>query len=1207
MPRHVHPLPFIIQPPDDLVRQRPDLRRGSHALSLKYAGRQVVTEADLQAMGSALWGALPPNVHEAFDAAHAGAGAAILSVIIESDAADAQALPWETLYHPALGFIGKHAGLTLTRRIRQHPERTLSPELVEGAKRQLKEPLDKGPLRVLLFTSLPDDVNPETGRLNVEEEQAQVQEALLPWISKGLAQLEMPDDGRFATLQDWLKRFQPHVLFLSGHGNFHHEPHTGEAPYGEFFFESETGNGQKIKEHEIAQALVGMGVQAVVLSACESSKAASDALTNGLAQRLSALGIPHVIGMRESILDRAGIQFARALCDELARRERMDIALQAARIAIQTPLKDISRREAGMGAAEELSLGQWCLPMLLSANPHQPLIDWDFPPQASDARVFNQRLDTVSLPARFVGRRAEMRRYKSDLLNGKLQKLLITGPGGQGKTSLAGKLALDLQKQGWRVFAWSARPENQWQDFERDLALALDEARVNKYERFRLGSENGAQRARYLLSLLLEQFDGRVVFFFDNLESLQDLETLALQDALVDVWLNAAQSNAGVILLATSRWRWPAWDGELLTLSHANYGDFLQMAQQLARRGQLQTAFLEKRERLRKVYDVLGGNSRGLEFFAAATLELERAEEEAFLDRLAETKSDLQANMAIEMIYAHLPPTAKTFLARLPAHYAPAPAEGLLKLGLDLADDPRPLLERLLAVSLLEAQSEPAWEVIEYQCAPLVTDWLREQNLADADPRWLNAVADYHVYLFNNERYIVSQAIVTHHALRRAGRHDEADRLTLDAIVGPLTMAGFYATLLTEWLPRICGSENLQTRGEALGQTGRLLIHTGDYEVALDYLQQSLTLIQQIGDKAGEGTTLNNISTLYHAQGDYETALAYLKQSLTIWQQIGDKAGEGTTLNNLSQIYDAQGDYATALMCLKQSLAIQQQIGDIKGESVTLNNISQILQVQGDYETALEYSKRDLAICQQIGDKAGEGATLNNISQIYDAQGDYATALGYLKQSLTIRQQIGDKAGEGTTLSNIGSIYHAQGDYATALAYLKQALAIMQQIGNIQGESVILNNLSQIFKAQDDYEMALEYSKRDLAICQQIGDKAGEGTTLNNISALYHAQGDYETALAYLKQSLVIRQQIGDRAGLCTTLFNMGHIHAQNNQMQEAAGAWVTSYMIAKQINLAQGLQALADLAPQLGMPEGLAGWEALAQRMQSEESGGSR
>jgi hypothetical protein len=342
MPRHIHPNSFIIHPPDDLVRRQPELRRLSHTLSLKYASRQVVTDQDLEAIGRALWGALAPDAQTGFDAAHAAAGAAILSVVVESGAADVQALPWETLHHPAHGFIGKHPGFTLTRRIRPVPD---------GA-----APLDQGPLRVLLFTSLPDDVDPEHGRLDVEDEQAQVQEALMPWIVQGVVKLHMPDDGRFSTLKELLHSFEPHVLFLSGHGKFHHEPHTGEPPYGEFLFESEMGNSDPVREDDIAQALIGTGVQAVILSACETGKAASDALTNGLTQRISAQGIPHVIGMRESVLDRAGIRFARVLCDELGQRERIDAALQAARIAIRTPFQDIPRREAG--AAEELSRGQ---------------------------------------------------------------------------------------------------------------------------------------------------------------------------------------------------------------------------------------------------------------------------------------------------------------------------------------------------------------------------------------------------------------------------------------------------------------------------------------------------------------------------------------------------------------------------------------------------------------------------------------------------------------------------------------------------------------------------------------------------------------------------------------------------------------------------------------------------------------------------------
>lgn len=65
----------------------------------------------------------------------------------------------------------------------------------------------------------------------------------------------------------------------------------------------------------------------------------------------------------------------------------------------------------------------------------------------------------------------------------------------------------------------------------------------------------------------------------------------------------------------------------------------------------------------------------------------------------------------------------------------------------------------------------------------------------------------------------------------------------------------------------------------------------------------------------------------------------------------------------------------------------------------------------------------------------------------------------------------------------------------------------------------------------------------------------------------------------------------------------MGHIHMQNEQFQDALSAWAEAYTIAKSMNLAQGLQALAKLAPRLGLPEGLTGWEELSQQAQGANS----
>ncbi len=152
-----------------------------------------------------------------------------------------------------------------------------------------------------------------------------------------------------------------------------------------------------------------------------------------------------------------------------------------------------------------------------------------------------------------------------------------------------------------------------------------------------------------------------------------------------------------------------------------------------------------------------------------------------------------------------------------------------------------------------------------------------------------------------------------------------------------------------------------------------------------------------------------------------------------------------------------------------------------------------------------------------------------------------------------------------------------------------------------QYRAKLLTDLGHLHKALGNLDNAQENYNTALSISQEIGNKAGKGATLNNISQIYKARGDYETALDFLQQSLAITQEIGDKAGEGATLFNMGHIHAQNKAMDKAVGAWVRAYQLAKPMQLTQVLDALANLAPQLGLPEGLQGWEALAKQQEAE------
>jgi CHAT domain-containing protein/Tfp pilus assembly protein PilF len=303
----------------------------------------------------------------------------------------------------------------------------------------------------------------------------------------------------------------------------------------------------------------------------------------------------------------------------------------------------------------------------------------------------------------------------------------------------------------------------------------------------------------------------------------------------------------------------------------------------------------------------------------------------------------------------------------------------------------------------------------------------------------------------------------------------------------------------------------------------------GQYPQALEHYQQALVILREVGDRAGEGRTFNNIGGVYNKLGQYPQALEHYQQALVIRREVGDRVGEGTTLNNIGRVYDSLGQYSQALEQFQQALVILHEVGNRRGEGTTLNNIGLVYNNLGQYLQALEQYQQALVILREVGDRAGEGTVLNNIGGVYNNLGQYLQALEYYQQALVILREVGsragegrtlNRAGEGRTLNNIGLVYDSLGQYPQALEQFQQALIIARQIGDRAGEGTTLNNIGLVYGNLGQYPQALEQFQQALIIARQIGNRAGEGTALNNISHLFNAQDQPELAIVFLKESV---------------------------------------------------------------------------------------
>jgi tetratricopeptide (TPR) repeat protein len=98
---------------------------------------------------------------------------------------------------------------------------------------------------------------------------------------------------------------------------------------------------------------------------------------------------------------------------------------------------------------------------------------------------------------------------------------------------------------------------------------------------------------------------------------------------------------------------------------------------------------------------------------------------------------------------------------------------------------------------------------------------------------------------------------------------------------------------------------------DKLGQVCRVL---GRIHQAQEYYEKALVILRDLGDRLGEGATLNNLGRVYADLGKNEEALLHFEQALIVRREVGDHVGEGKTLNNLGKIYlDLVGQLANNL------------------------------------------------------------------------------------------------------------------------------------------------------------------------------------------------------------------------------------------------------------------------------------------------------
>ena len=166
-------------------------------------------------------------------------------------------------------------------------------------------------------------------------------------------------------------------------------------------------------------------------------------------------------------------------------------------------------------------------------------------------------------------------------------------------------------------------------------------------------------------------------------------------------------------------------------------------------------------------------------------------------------------------------------------------------------------------------------------------------------------------------------------------------------------------------------------------------------------------IVQEIGDRAIEAATLNNIAVSYQDRGDYDDALKYLEQCLKIVEEIGHRAGQGAILSNIGRTHVARGDYHRALKYVELSLAIKRAIGDRAGLIAPLHSMAVIHLQNEEIEAAAERLREAFRLATEMQHAAGMYNVGRDLGHLLCKIGQKDEGLRLLRQSIDVGKRIG--------------------------------------------------------------------------------------------------------------------------------------------------------------------------------------------------------
>ncbi|MGH3223841.1 MAG: ATP-binding protein [Streptosporangiaceae bacterium] len=149
---------------------------------------------------------------------------------------------------------------------------------------------------------------------------------------------------------------------------------------------------------------------------------------------------------------------------------------------------------------------------------------------------------------------------------------------------------------------------------------------------------------------------------------------------------------------------------------------------------------------------------------------------------------------------------------------------------------------------------------------------------------------------------------------------------------------------------------------------GVMLDEQGEPGAARPFLERSLAIWRELGDRNEQARELNSLGITHRLLGDLDTARSLLEDAAAVAREIGHGVRLADALANLGQVESQAGNFDRATQALQEALAFDQKQGDAFGVAIDQQSLAVVSLRAGHARDAREPLSRMLDYVAGAGD-----------------------------------------------------------------------------------------------------------------------------------------------------------------------------------------------------------------------------------------------